>query len=114
MSHTETHFGKLRKVELTTTSEEFFEQRCNELGITERASYNDTWYDELRNETSKYYFIDGEVWEVFDHISGDSEDIDIMTPNEDGTITFLQQFYNGGTCLSEVIEEGLKRIKNGK
>jgi hypothetical protein len=34
-----------------------------------------------------------------------------MLPNEDGTITFIQQFYNGGTCLSEVIEEGIRKIK---
>jgi hypothetical protein len=34
-----------------------------------------------------------------------------MIPNEDGTITFFMEFYNGGTCLSEMIEEGLERLK---
>jgi hypothetical protein len=33
-----------------------------------------------------------------------------MQKNEDGTITFVMQFYNGGTCLSECIEEELEKI----
>ena len=38
-------------------------------------------------------------------------DIDVMIENPDGTITFVYQFYNGGTCLSECIEHGLARLK---
>jgi uncharacterized protein with von Willebrand factor type A (vWA) domain len=35
-----------------------------------------------------------------------------MEPNTDGTVSFTMRFYNGGTCLSECIEEGLEKLKN--
>jgi hypothetical protein len=117
MSQTETHFGKLRKVDLEgQTLEQWCEYGCRERGINEISSYHETWIEEFRYAfDEKYFLIDGEVWETFDHIEGDdSGDIDIMIPNLDGTITFVQQFYNGGTCLSEVIEEGIKRLKTDK
>jgi hypothetical protein len=33
-----------------------------------------------------------------------------LTPNEDGTLSFTMRFYNGGTCLSECIEEELLKL----
>ncbi len=112
MSEIELHFGKLRKVVFQTgqTKEEWCKEKCKELGVIEISSYNDTWEEELRSETRhKYFFFRDEVWEVFEYIEGD-EDVDIMIPNEDGSITFCMQFYNGGTCLSEMIEDGLERL----
>ena len=29
---------------------------------------------------------------------------------EDGTINFTYLFYNGGTCFSEMLEEGLNKV----
>lgn len=116
MSQTETHFGKLRKVETTLTLEEWSKEKCNKENITELASYNDNWVEELRdNFNNKYFIIDDEIWEAIEHIeSEDGDDIDIMIPNSDGTITFVQQFYNGGTCLSECIEDGIKKLTKEK
>jgi hypothetical protein len=112
MSKTETHFGKLRKVELSTTIEEFCSQKCNEIGITELPSYMDSWKEEFIDTFNQKFFITGdEVWEAIEHVEESDGDIDVMIPNEDGTITFVMQFYNGGTCLSEMIEDGLKRLK---
>jgi hypothetical protein len=34
-----------------------------------------------------------------------------LTKNEDGTISFIGQFYNGGTCLDEMLEEALDEMK---
>lgn len=112
MSHTETHFGKLRKVELNTSLEEWCKQKCNEKDITELSSYYDTWEEEFRdNFYNKYFILKDEIWEAFEHTEADDDGyIDIMTPNEDGTITFVMQFYNGGTCLSKMIEDGLKKL----
>jgi hypothetical protein len=114
MSQTETHFGKLRKVELgDETIEQWCKARCNEIEITEIATYHDSWEEEMRYSTKyneKYFFVDGEVWEAVEHIESQDDDIDIMIPNEDGTVTFVLQFYNGGTCLDECIEDGLRRI----
>ena len=79
-------------------------------------SYYDTWEEVVRSEFSEEYFIvAGEIWEAFEHIENDGfDDIDVMIPNEDGTITFVMQFYNGGTCLGECIEEGLERLHKGE
>ncbi len=115
MSQTETHFGKLRKVELTTTIEEFCKQKCNEKGITELPSYTSSWEEQFRDSFDEKFFIwENEIWEAIEHVEESDGDIDVMIPNEDGTITFVMQFYNGGTCLSEMIEDGLKRLKRLK
>ncbi len=112
MSKTETHFGKLRKVELSTTIEEWCKQKCNERGITELPSYMSSWEEEFRDTFYKKFFItEDDVWEAIEHVEESDGDIDVMIPNEDGTITFVMQFYNGGTCLSEMIEDGLARLQ---
>ena len=113
MSYTETHFGKLRKVELNSSIEEWCKEKCNENGIIELSSYYDNWEEEFSESfEGNFFIVDDEVWEIFDHIKeSEGDDINIILPNEDGTLTFVQQFYNGGTCLSEMIEEGLKRLK---
>jgi hypothetical protein len=113
MSNTETHFGKLRKVDFEgVTVEQWCEAKCLELGKTERASYNHSWKEEFIDlECEKYFSIGDEIWEAFDHVQcSDGDDIYHMQKNEDGTITFVMQFYNGGTCLSECIEEELEKI----
>ena len=114
MSHTETHFGKLRKVQFSEGQnlEDWCKAKCEELGCTEMATYNSSWEEQLRSESDqKYFFSDGEVWEAFDHIEESDGDIDLMIPNPDSTITFAMQFYNGGTCLTEMIEDGFARLK---
>lgn len=114
MSNMETHFGKLRKIELPENwnTEDWCKEKCQMKGITEISSYNDSWEEQFRDHFREEYFIaDGEIWEVFDHIESEDGYADIMIPNEDGTITFFMEFYNGGTCLSEMIEEGLERLK---
>jgi hypothetical protein len=118
MSQTETHFGKLRKVVFDEgqTLEQWCEAKCKELDVHKLSSYNKTWYEELRGEgQEKYFFVKEEIWEAFDHKEfDDSDDIDVLTENEDGTLTFIQQFYNGGTCLSECLEEALERLNKNK
>jgi hypothetical protein len=112
MSQTETHFGKLKRVEINIPLEEWFKEKCKEKGIEEIPSYYENWGETFRDNFPNRFFIhDEEVWEAIDHIESDGEDIDVMIPNEDGTITFVMQFYNGGTCLPEMIEEGLARLK---
>lgn len=116
MSQTETHFGKLRKIKLKVSLEEWCKEKCKEKGITKIPSYYTSWEETFRDELihlyNNYFIVDGQVWESFNHIKSDGyEDIDVIIPNDDGTITFVQQFYNGGTCLSECIENGLRKFK---
>lgn len=114
MSYTETHFGKLRKVDMHGHSlEDWCRMYCRLNGIQELSSYNNTWEEQFRDVYYEKFFINGnEVWEVIEHQEIGEDDISKMILNGDGTIIFVMQFYNGGTCLSEMIEEGLEKLKN--
>jgi hypothetical protein len=117
MSQIKTHFGKLHKVEIKNqTIEEWCEFKCKEAEIEQLQSYYSSWKEQMhahRRFHKKYFIVNDEVWEVVEHVEfNDGDDIDIMIPNEDGTITFVEQFDNGGTCLSECIENGIRRLKD--
>ena len=119
MSYTETHVGKLRKVDLEgLTLEQWSEKKCREKGDIELSSYYDDWREQFidtGNNYRKYFIVNDEIYEAFDHIEGnDGNDIDILIPNNDGTYNFVMQFYNGGTCLSEMIEDAIKRVNKSK
>ena len=112
MSYTETHFGKLRRVETSLTVENWCKNQCILAGETELSTYNETWEEQFRvNFPEKCFIVNGQIWEAIEHIETEDSDIDIMIPNLDRTVTFVQQFYNGGTCLTEVIEEGLANLQ---
>lgn len=114
MSNTETHIGKLRRVELNGLElETWAEQKCKELKLKNKG-YS-SWAECLFDETyEKYFKINGEVWEAFDHRQFEEDDIDEFELQPDGTIVFMTQFYNGGTCLAEVVEEGIIRATKAR
>jgi hypothetical protein len=37
-------------------------------------------------------------------------DVQVLNANPDGTFSFEMRYYNGGTCLSEMIEESLEQL----
>lgn len=115
MSQTETHFGKLRRVVFQEgqTLEDWCKAACNERGETEKLSYCKTWYEQLRQiNDGEFYFVKDEVWETIEDFSAEEgDDIYQMHLNEDGTVTYVMQFYNGGTCLSECLEESLAKLE---
>lgn len=112
MSDYESHIGKLRKVDLKgKTKEQFFEDKCL-LESIDNDGY-DSWEEAWKSETDDYYaYFAGkeDVWEVFDHVQPDSFDGFHITDNKDGTYSFTTTFYNGGTCLSEIIEEEIAKL----
>ena len=119
MSQTEHHIGKLRKVVINEgySVEDWCREKCQDLGVPSMLpELYDSWEETLKyhlNLYEKYFFVNGEIWEAFDHIELDADDdIYQLTPNEDGTLSFTMRFYNGGTHLSECIEEELEKLKN--
>ncbi len=114
MSQTELHIGKLRKVELKPEQslEDFFKEKLAEKGITELRTYDNDWKDAFKDEFyEKYFIVKNTIWEAFEHEEKDGDDdIYELKSNTDGTISFIMKFYNGGTCLSECIEEELERF----
>ena len=106
MSDYENHSGKAR---LCPRNEgETFDEHCNRLLENEGRAFSDSSdifdYD-------KYIRVEDEIWEVYDHKEWDDGDIVRMEKHEDGTVSFLLRFYNGGTCLQEILQEELADIE---
>ena len=111
MSYTETHVGKLRKVETGPNIEDWCQAYCHTEGYHELESYHENWTEQFREHFyDKFLVTENTVYEIFDHIETDDGSIYHMQENPDGTYTFVMQFYNGGTCLSECLEEGLEKV----
>lgn len=121
MSDYETIKGKIRKIDLQGLSvEEYAKRIVKEKGLESEVGqgpyFYETnleflkWYDDW--EEGQYIAIDDELYLIYDKSDlGSSTDFINMTPIADDTYEFLTSFYNGGTCLSEMIEYEIKRLK---
>jgi hypothetical protein len=109
MSEMETHIGKMRRIECTSQEEKATELMASE--GKERPSYCATNLEWLLSEYDEYVSTPTELWKVIEdnELDGD-DDINNLTENEDGTISFVTRFYNGGACLTEMLEDGLKKL----
>lgn len=85
MSYTEICIGKLRKI------------------------------DSPDNVTTPILEVNGNLYTYEERISKESDGwIQELIPNKDGDYTYIMEFYNGGTCLEEMLEESIKEIINHK
>ena len=110
MSRTELHKGILRKVERNgLTLEELCEKICKKLNIDHYEGY--TWYRNLRGECSDYVAHDGELYHIEDE-ELEEGNYSSITENEDGTYSYIEEFWNGGTDLVECLERSLSRLSN--
>lgn len=111
MSEVVRHIGKVRKVDLKGLSiEEWCKAKCIELGIEKQKHWYNSYEETLQEEMwpTKFVKVNGDIWEIVeDREEEDYENLSIIRPNEDGTLNYILQFYNGGTCLSEMLEEGI-------
>ncbi len=120
MSRVETYRGKLIKVPNGSVPnvwplslEELCKKVLKENGFNEISkcskSYTESIYDELDD---KYVVLNNTLYEI------EKEEIDCddyfchLKRNEDGSIDFYTQFYNGGTYLNEMLEDGLIDFKD--
>ena len=112
MSEMERHIGKIRKVDLGNyTIEEWCEKKCKSIGIGLDECYK-SYKEALLTDPypSIVIEVDSTLWEIIeDNEEENTEDISILTPNNDGTYSYIMQFYNGGACLSEMLEDGIKK-----
>lgn len=118
MSHMEFHAGRLKELNLRGNSvEDWCKLQCEVEGTKELTA--PTWVEQFTwsSPRSKDYVVVGDhVYYLAEHFAGDDMDYEMrLFPQEDGTISFVGQFYNGGTCFEEMIEEALtEHQKNGK
>jgi hypothetical protein len=111
MSDYESHKGKIRKVnqkgELMLGHMVQIMKNNGDI-IDESNEILDTFMDKYYK---KYFVVKGDLYEFVEHEEIENFDtFCTLTPNEDGTISFHSTFYNGGTCLSEMLEDELKKL----
>jgi hypothetical protein len=119
MSQTEFHTGRLYPVRSTGTLEE----TCRKIATRHNIELGEDWQEDFRENFNEYeykrervpeeYFIHGEkLYRVIDHEeSNDEEYFMKLSRSEDGSLSFIGQFYNGGTCFSEMLEEALDDLQ---
>ena len=100
MSQTETHCGKFK---VLAEGYDNILKYVKEHNIENL--FNFDFY--IRSESEYYDILDGyTLIEYIEHRKyGEDDNLVEFTKNEDGTINFLVQFYNGGCCLQEVLED---------
>ena len=115
MSQTEFHTGKLYPVKIKNNLEE----TCRAIATRHNIELGEDWREDFRENFNEYeykrkrvneeYFIHGEkLYRVIDHEeSDDNEYFMKLSRDDNGSISFIGQFYNGGTCFSEMLEEAL-------
>lgn len=98
MSCVELHTGTLTKINTKgLTVEEYCEYLCKKYGY-EIAYEGDTYAETLMDVDDTQYPEDTSYL------------VDVRS-NGDGTYKYIAQFYNGGTWLNGVLEEGLNNLK---
>jgi hypothetical protein len=127
MSYTELHIGKLKPIYTNMPIEEFKDwlekKEGLEVGDFEELLKDESTHFEVRDKSKsykesmciKFIYNKGTLYEMVEH-SGeqDTDFLHLTTKNEDDTINFTYLFYNGGTCFSEMMEEGLEKIHKSK
>jgi hypothetical protein len=119
MSRTEFHTGKLYPVKIETSLEE----TCRTIAARFDVELSEDWQEDFMDAVDEYatkvisqpeeYFIHGEkLYRVIDHVESEDEEYFMkLSRNSDGSISFMGQFYNGGTCFSEMLEAALDELK---
>lgn len=111
MSEIELHTGTLTKVDTKgLTVEEYCEHLCKKHGY-EVAYEGDAYATTLIDTDNTYKILNGELYRCNDIRYEDNSYLIDIRSIEDGTYTYIAQFYNGGTCLDEVLEEELNKLK---
>ena len=109
MSDYETHSGKLRLLE--PQNGETLEEQCKRLWIEigeKEEEYGDK-SDLLDEYYEEFIEINESVYQVFDHKESEDQDMFCkLNKNPDGSYSFYTRFYNGGTCLSEMLKDGVE------
>ena len=114
MSQDELHRGKLRKIDLKDKSiEDFFKEKCIENNILELDKWTEDWYSMYMNNVnnSEYYSNKKAVYQLYDHKQFDDFDIQEFLKLGNGDYEFITSFYNGGTCLGEVIGDFIDKLE---
>lgn len=113
MSEQETWIGKIKRVDRleNETDSEYFER------VTNKKWNDDDFTPENINEALDWYYLYDYYIYANNHLYVYKELEEQCKPrfveikdNHDGTFSFYTSFYNGSTCLSEMLESKLEKM----
>lgn len=118
MSYTEVHTGKLKLIETDYNLEhlQVFLELNKEFyvdDLQEKIDDNYNYFEIYNNKTKKIACIlhNNKLYYVEDHYqSSEADYLQDVKEDSEGNINFNLIFYNGGTCFSEMLEEGLNEL----
>ncbi len=111
MSETNTETGKLIKYQKEKETVNECCKRILEEKDIKDLSYNETPLEFIQCELSGEFFVHHWVYKIENFKSMSGEDICELSVNDDNSIDFVVQYYNGGTCLEEMLEYGINKLK---
>ena len=114
MSEIEHWKGTLIPVPIIVDVENTAKLILEKLGMG-KASYNDTYLEELRDSLYKeYVFVNGMLYKIEGSKQDPYADIYIVQEKGDGEFDFELKFYNGGCGFDEAIELAFKKLEKDK
>lgn len=114
MSSYETHRGILKKIDTDNIRQYLFDLTNNKEILNENCNVSDFIYE--NNLENKYIIIKNDLYEWLKHKCKYDEEDDFcdLKENEDKTISVHAQFYNGGECLDEVLNDNWDKLVKNK
>lgn len=111
MSDYESQSGKIKLASIENeTSDDTCKRIWLEKGHKEEDYTKSNFFDEYYE---KYIRVKEKIWEILeveDH--GDDDDMFCrLHDNKDGTFSFHTRYYNGGTCMTEMLQDELENLK---
>lgn len=113
MSCVETHFGIIIEVKNTfSTLEEFCKHQLAKRGCVKAEDKTAlTTLRELQIDwEEQFFFIKNKIFILIYDEELDPEDFMQLHEMENNRYVYCTSFYNGGTCLKEVIEDKLRQL----
>ena len=114
MSSYQTHRGILKKVDTNNVKQYLFDLTNDKEILNENCNVDEFIYE--NNLENKYIIIKNVLYEWLEHECNYDEEDDFcdLKDNEDKTISVHAQFYNGGECLDEVLNDNWDKLVKSK
>jgi hypothetical protein len=113
MSDTHTIVGKIKKVDLKGKSIEEFAKEHMSLISNELPSYFESYTEYLKEyyDYKRYFTAKGKLYEIIEATDFTYNDFCRINENVDETYSFVTSFYDGGTCLIEMLEDEMSNVE---
>jgi hypothetical protein len=110
MSEQQTERGKFKEIDLQgNTIEEYCEKYCRNLDIVK---FNcETWREIFFDiNWDKFFVVNDRLFQILEIENLDNIYYTQIDEEEGGIYSFYSTYYNGGTCLTECLEDELEKI----